>query len=306
MAVGNRCHGLELSGSWAYSFCMEAAIGIIGGSGLYEMAGFEKGEERTIATPYGEPSDVLVGGTMAGREVWFLPRHGRGHRLLPQEINHRANFWALRSLGVRFVICVSAVGSLKEEYAPRSIVLPDQYFDRTSRREEHTFFGRGIAAHIAFGEPVSAGLRNLLHDAAQTEGAVVHNGGTYVNMDGPAFSTKAESAANRQLGFDVIGMTNVPEAKLAREAEMALATLAMVTDYDCWRDEEVNVEAVIGHLQANAELAQRIVARAVASIPAEADWPEHFALDAAILTPRAHWPEERVSEMGPILQRILT
>lgn len=285
---------------------MDTAIGIIGGSGLYEMEGFEKTEERKVETPYGDPSDVLVGGVMAGRQVWFLPRHGRGHRLLPQEINHRANFWALRSLGVRFVICVSAVGSLQEAYAPRSIVLPDQYFDRTSRREHHTFFGRGMAAHISFGEPVSAGLREILYEAAKAEEATVHNGGTYVNMDGPAFSTKAESAVNRQLGFDVIGMTNVPEAKLAREAEIALATLAMVTDYDCWKDEEVNVEAVIGHLQANAALAQRIVARAVAKVPEGADWPEHRALDTAILTPRSHWPEERVNELEPILRRILT
>lgn len=285
---------------------MDAAIGIIGGSGLYEMAGFEKGEERVVETPFGVPSDALVGGTLSGRQVWFLPRHGRGHRLLPHEINHRANFWALRSLGVRFVICVSAVGSLKEEYAPRSLVLPDQYFDRTSRREHHTFFGEGIAAHISFGEPVSAGLRALLHRAAQAEGAEVHEGGTYVNMDGPAFSTRAESAVNRRLGFDVIGMTNVPEAKLAREAEIALATLAMVTDYDCWKEEEVNVEAVIGHLQANAELAQRIVARAVGEIPTVADWPEHRALDSAILTPRAHWPEERVEALKPLLERFLT
>ena len=288
------------------SLRMDTAIGIIGGSGLYEMEGFEKTEERKVETPYGDPSDVLVGGVMAGRQVWFLPRHGRGHRLLPQEINHRANFWALRSLGVRFVICVSAVGSLQEAYAPRSIVLPDQYFDRTSRREHHTFFGRGMAAHISFGEPVSAGLREILYEAAKAEEATVHNGGTYVNMDGPAFSTKAESAVNRQLGFDVIGMTNVPEAKLAREAEIALATLAMVTDYDCWKDEEVNVEAVIGHLQANAALAQRIVARAVAKVPEGADWPEHRALDTAILTPRSHWPEERVNELEPILRRILT
>ncbi|NNC87791.1 MAG: S-methyl-5'-thioadenosine phosphorylase [Akkermansiaceae bacterium] len=284
---------------------MEPAIGVIGGSGLYEMAGFRQEEERIVPTPFGEPSDALVGGTIAGRPVWFLPRHGKGHRLLPTEINHRANIWALRSLGVRFVISVGAVGSLKEEYAPRSIVIPDQFFDRTSRREHHTFFGGGIVAHISFGDPLSGGLRGILRQAASGEGAEVHFGGTYVNMDGPAFSTRAESEANRQHGFDVIGMTNLPEAKLAREAEMALATLAMVTDYDCWKDEEVNVEAVIGHLHANSALAQRIVARAVAEIPREATWPEHEALGTAILTPRAAWPAERLETLKPIMERFL-
>ncbi|HEY8990740.1 MAG TPA: S-methyl-5'-thioadenosine phosphorylase, partial [Luteolibacter sp.] len=217
---------------------MEPAIGIIGGSGLYQLSGFKLTEERYVSTPFGDPSDRLVGGTFAGRQIWFLPRHGRGHRIMPTEINHRANLWALRSLNVRWLICVTAVGSLKEEYRPRDIVLPDQFFDRTSRREHHTFFGRGIVAHVAFADPISAGLRMILRDAAVGSGNRVHNGGTYVNMDGPAFSTRAESRANRQLGFDIIGMTNLPEAKLAREAEIALATLAMVTDYDCWKTDE--------------------------------------------------------------------
>lgn len=284
---------------------MEHAIGVIGGSGLYEMEGFEVVEERVVETPYGAPSDALMGGRMADRMLWFLPRHGRGHRLLPHEINHRANIWAMRSLGVRWIICVTAVGSLKEEYVPRSIVLPDQYFDRTSRREHHTFFGGGIAAHISFGEPVSVGLRSVLLQAGLHEGAEMHMGGTYVNMDGPAFSTRAESEANRRMGFDVIGMTNLPEAKLAREAEIALATLAMVTDYDCWKDEEVNVQAVIGHLQANAALARKIVAHAVAAVPAEPEWPEHQALEAAVLTPQEFWPSERIEELRPILGRFL-
>jgi 5'-methylthioadenosine phosphorylase len=201
---------------------------------------------------------------------------------------------------------VTAVGSLKEEYAPRSIVIPDQYFDRTSRREHHTFFGGGIAAHISFGEPTSGSLRRLLLEATHgEEGLAVHFGGTYVNMDGPAFSTRAESEANRQMGFDVIGMTNLPEAKLAREAEVALATLCMVTDYDCWKDEEVNVEAVIGHLQANAAVAQRVIARAVNRIPQVPDWPEHRALDAAILTSREFWPPDRVAALGPIITRFV-
>ena len=286
---------------------MAVAIGIIGGSGLYEIEGFEKSEERRVETPFGEPSDALVGGTLHGRQVWFLPRHGRGHRILPHEINHRANLWALRSLEVRFLICVTAVGSLREEYAPRHVVLPDQYFDRTSRREHHTFFGRGIAGHVSFGEPVSAGLRAVLREAALAEGAVVHDGGTYVNMDGPAFSTRAESETNRRLGFDVIGMTNLPEAKLAREAEIALATLAMITDYDCWKVEEepVTAEAVMGHLHANVAMAKRVVARAVAAIPEGALWSEHRALDGAIMTPRELWPAETVAALEPVLRRLV-
>jgi 5'-methylthioadenosine phosphorylase len=224
---------------------------------------------------------------------------------LPHEINHRANIWALRSLGVRWLICVTAVGSLKQEYVPRHIVLPDQYFDRTSRREHHTFFGNGIVAHIGFGDPVSAGLRVILRDAAQAEGSTVHDRGTYVNMDGPAFSTRAESEANRQLGFDVIGMTNLPEAKLAREAEIALATLCMITDYDCWHEEEEDVSAqtVMGHLMANSATAQKIVARAVAQVPEVPNWPEHDALAPALMTPKEYWPEKTVENLKPLLAK---
>jgi len=285
---------------------MAAAIGIIGGSGLYEIDGFEKSEERVIETPFGPPSDALVGGKLGGRQVWFLPRHGRGHRLLPTEINHRANLWALRSLDVRFLICVTAVGSLKEAYHPRDIVLPDQFFDRTSRRDQHTFFGSGIVGHVSFAEPVSEGMRRILFAAAeQEEGARVHFGGTYVNMDGPAFSTRAESDTNRKLGFDVIGMTNLPEAKLAREAEIALATLAMITDYDCWKIEEaaVTAEAVMGHLHANVSAAKRIILRAIPLIPEEPGWPEHRSLDGAIMTPQALWPAETREKLRPMLQR---
>ncbi len=280
-------------------------IGIIGGSGLYSMEGFEQSEERVIDTPFGKPSDALIGGEIVGRQVWFLPRHGRGHTVMPHEINHRANIWALRSLGVRWLICVTAVGSLKEEYPPRQIVLPDQYYDRTSRREHHTFFGEGIAAHVGFGDPVSSSLRAILKEAAQEEGCVVHDGGTYVNMDGPAFSTRAESEAYRNQGFDVIGMTNLPEAKLAREAEIALATLCMVTDYDCWHEseEDVSVETVIENLHANAANAQRIVARAVGQVPSNPDWPEHDALAPALMTPRDHWPESTARKLQPILER---
>ena len=286
---------------------MEAAIGIIGGSGLYELEGFEMTEERVVQTPFGEPSDAVVGGRLAGRQVWFLPRHGRGHRLLPTEINHRANLWALRSLNVRWLICVTAVGSLREEYPPRDVVLPDQYFDRTSRREQHTFFGHGIAAHVGFAEPVSAGLRAILRQCAAEAGIPCHDGGTYVNMDGPAFSTRAESNANRQLGFDVIGMTNLPEAKLAREAEIALATLALITDYDCWKIEEepVSAEAVMGHLQANVATAKRLLAAAIPRIPATPEWPEHRSLDGAIMTAKALWPAATVAKLRPLLERLL-
>src|SRR5438067_10492265 len=190
----------------------EPAIGIIGGSGLYHLEGFSNLAEHKIDTPFGAPSDPIVGGTMFGRSVYFLPRHGRGHRLLPHELNHRANIYALRSLNVRWIICVTAVGSLQEKYAPRDVLLPAQFFDRTSQRTDHTFFGDGIAAHVGFAEPISTGLRNILAESARAIGVTVHNGGTYVKMDGPAFSTRAESELNRRHGFDVIGMTNVPEA----------------------------------------------------------------------------------------------
>jgi len=283
------------------------SIGIIGGSGLYDLEGFEEREEISVETPYGPPSDPLITGKLAGCRVYFLPRHGKGHRILPTELNHRANIWALRSLNVRWIIAVTAVGSLKEEYAPRDVVLPDQFFDRTSRREHHTFFGRGIVGHVAFADPISAGLRTLLAEEANNAGARVHNGGTYVNMDGPAFSTRAESNANRQLGFDVIGMTNLPEAKLAREAEIALATLAMITDYDCWKTDEahVTVDAVMAHVSANVAMAKRIIAGVIPRIPIEPTWPEHQALDGAIMTDPKLWPEETVTALKPILQRFL-
>lgn len=283
------------------------AIGIIGGSGLYEIEGFEQPEELEISTPFGPPSDKLVGGTFAGRRVYFLPRHGRGHRILPTELPHRANLWALRSLGVRYVIAITAVGSLQEQYHPRDVLLPDQFFDRTSRRTEHTFFGRGIVAHVALADPLSTGLRALLKEAALEQGARLHDGGTYVCMDGPAFSTRAESNAHRQLGFDVIGMTNLPEAKLAREAEMALATLAMITDFDCWKTDEAHVtaEAVMGHVQANAAMAKAILTRVIPRIPQEASWPEHRALDGALMTPRHLWPETTAQELRPVLERFL-
>src|SRR5881275_74210 len=277
------------------------AIGIIGGSGLYQMEGVENPTEQRVETPFGDPSDAIIGGRMHERQVYFLPRHGRGHRLLPHELNHRANIYALRSLNVRWIISVTAVGSLQEKYAPRDVLLPAQFFDRTSQRADHTFFGDGIAAHIGFAEPISAGLRNILAESARAVGVTVHNGGTYVNMDGPAFSTRAESELNRRHGFDVIGMTNLPEAKLAREAEIAFATVAMVTDYDSWKVEEepVSADIVLSHLLANSETARRMIVDVIPRIPTEPNWPEHFALDTALVTDLKLWPKATIEKLRP-------
>src|SRR6266536_2553059 len=255
------------------------AIGIIGGSGLYQMEELRDTTEHKIDTPFGLPSDLLVGGKLGVRHVYFLPRHGRGHRILPHEINYRANIYALRSLNVRWIISVAAVGSLQEKYAPRDLVLPSQFYDRTSQRTAHTFFGEGIAAHVGFAEPISANLRNVLAESARSLGVTVHNGGTYVNMDGPAFSTRAESEFNHRNGFDVIAMTNLPEAKLSREAEIAYAMVAMITDYDCWKVEEepVSAQTVIGHLVANAETAKKVISNVVPQIQTEPHWSEHYA-----------------------------
>jgi 5'-methylthioadenosine phosphorylase len=283
------------------------AIGIIGGSGLYQMEQLRDATERKIDTPFGSPSDVLIGGTISDRQVFFLPRHGRGHRILPHELNHRANIYALRSLNVRWIIAVTAVGSLRGKYKPRDILLPSQFYDRTSLRATQTFFGEGVAAHVSFAEPISIKLRNLLAESGKKVGVTIHNGGTYVNMDGPAFSTRAESELNRRHGFDVIGMTNLPEAKLAREAEIALATLAMITDYDCWKvdEEPVSAQTVFGHLTANAEAAKRVLVEAIPRIPREPNWPEHSALDAAMTTDRKLWPKATIEKLGPILSRFL-
>src|SRR5947207_10182354 len=282
------------------------AIGIIGGSGLYQMEEVREPTEHKIDTPFGSPSDTLVGGKVSGRHVYFLPRHGRGHRILPHEINHRANIYALRSLNVRWIICVTAVGSLQEKYEPRDVLLPSQFYDRTRVRAAHTFFGEGIAAHIAFAEPISTKLRNRLAESARSLGVTVHNGGTYVNMDGPAFSTRAESEFNRRNGFDVIAMTNLPEAKLAREAEIAFATMAMITDYDCWKVEEepVSAQTVLSHLVANAETARRVIVDVIPRIPTEPNWPEHSALDTALVTDRKLWPKQTAEKLGPSLERV--
>lgn len=282
-------------------------IGIIGGSGLYQLEGFGQQRWVKVKTPFGNPSDELLTGTLAGREVVFLPRHGRGHRILPTELNHRANLWAMKSLGVEWIISVSAVGSLQAKYRPCDLVLVDQFVDRTKRDSEHTFFGGGIVAHIAFADPICEELRQLLRQAARQVKARVHNGGTYVNMEGPAFSTRAESQANHRSGFDVIGMTNLGEAKCAREAEIAYATLAMVTDYDCWKTDEahVTVEVVLSNLRRNGDTAKAIISAAVPLVPTVADWPCHSALANAIMTERTLWPKPRIRALKPILRKYL-
>jgi len=282
-------------------------VGIIGGSGLYSMEGLDVLSEEVITTPFGSPSSPLIIGKLNGREVVFLARHGAGHRIAPHEINHRANIYALRSLGVRWILAVTAVGSLREGLKPRHAVLPDQFIDRLSGRERHTFFGNGIVAHVGFADPFSEGLREVLVKACATTGLTCHNGGTYICMNGPAFSTRAESNAYRQLGGDIIGMTNLPEAKLAREAEIAFATLAMVTDYDCWKTDEepVSAEAVFGILQANAEVAKKTVAAAIGAMPEIPDYPEHRALDTALLTPKELWPDETKQNLSVILERFV-
>ena len=284
----------------------EAAIGVIGGSGLYEMEGLEQIEKREILTPFGAPSDPVISGRLAGRRVCFLPRHGVGHRFLPHEINHRANIWALRSLNVRWLVSVSAVGSLREHLAPRHIVVPDQLIDRTATAAKHTFFGRGIAAHVGFAEPYCQDLRTLLVAAARALAPASHDGGTYLCMNGPAFSTRAEAAMHRMLGADVIGMTNGPEARLCREAEIAAATLALVTDYDCWKTDEapVDVGTVIANLQANSAMAKQIVRQLIPTLPETPDSPSHRVLETAVFTPRGLWPAATARDLEPILGRL--
>ena len=282
-------------------------IGIIGGSGLYHLEGFARQKWVRVKTPLGAPSDEFLTGELEGREVVFLPRHGRGHRILPGELNHRANIYGMKSLGVEWIISVSAVGSLQGKYKPCDVVLIDQFVDRTKKSLEHTFFGRGIVAHIAFADPICEELRQLLLRTARGLKARAHDGGTYVNMEGPAFSTRAESLANHAAGFDVIGMTNLGEARCAREAETAYATLAMVTDYDCWKIDEahVTVEMVIDNLNKNAALAQEVVRRTIPKIPAAADWPCHHALKNAIMTRRDLWPAKTARELKPLLKKYL-
>jgi 5'-methylthioadenosine phosphorylase len=271
---------------------LKAKIGIIGGSGLYSMPGFEAQEEVVIQTPWGEASDNYVVGTLAGKRVAFLARHGRGHRILPSELNFRANIWGMKSLGVERIISLSAVGSLKEAHRPLDFVIPDQFFDRTRGRVS-TFFGEGLVAHVSFADPVCPQLMNVAHQACQTAGVSVTSGGTYLCMEGPAFSTKAESNVYRSWGMDVIGMTNLQEAKLAREAEICYTTIAMVTDYDCWHPahDAVTVNDIIANLVKNAENAAKVVGAAVAAMPEERQCKCGSALAHALISERKTIPE---------------
>ena len=282
-------------------------IGIIGGSGLYHIEGFTKQKWVKVKTPFGDPSDEFLTGSLAGREVVYLPRHGRGHRILPSELNHRANIWAMKKLGVAWILSASAVGSLQAKYKPRDIVVIDQFIDRTKRDFEHTFFGRGIVGHVAFADPICEELRQLLVKNSRKTKARIHDGGTYVNMEGPAFSTRAESITNHKLGYDVIGMTNLGEAKCSREAEIAYASLALVTDYDCWKVDEahVTVEMIIENLHKNAAMAKAIIAQTIPQIPAEPNWPCHSALRSAIMTERKLWPKKTIAALKPIIGRYL-
>ena len=261
------------------------SIGIIGGSGLYSMPGLSGAREVRVKTPFGDPSDTLVVGTLEGKRVAFLARHGRGHRILPGEINFRANIYALKSLGAERIISVSAVGSLKEDLKPLDFLVPDQFFDRTKQRV-CTFFGSGLVAHVSFDKPVCGELSRVLGDACDLAGVTVHRGGTYVCIEGPQFSTLAEAHVHRQLRFDVIGMTNVTEAKLAREAELCYATVAMITDYDCWHPEHESVTGaqIIENLSRNVENARRVIREAVRAVPAARACKCGSALRHALIT----------------------
>jgi len=285
---------------------MSVQIGIIGGSGLYDMAELTDREERTLTTPFGDPSAPYLIGTLRGKRVAFLPRHGVGHRILPSELNFRANIFGFKTLGVERILSASAVGSLKEEFRPLNILVPDQFFDRTKGRIS-TFFGRGIVAHIAFAHPVCEGLSKVAADAAEAVGATVHRGGTYVNMEGPQFSTLAESKLYRSWGLDVIGMTNLQEAKLAREAEICYATLALITDYDCWHPDHdaVTVELIIGNLMQNAVTARRTIAEAVSRLEAPRTCACRDALAAAIITRPEQVPADVKRDLAPIIGKYM-
>ncbi len=285
---------------------MHAEIGIIGGSGLYDMAELTDRREHVIATPFGEPSGPYVLATLRGKRVAFLARHGAGHRLMPSELNYRANIFGFKVLGVSHILSASAVGSLKEEYRPLDLVFPDQFLDRTFNRVG-TFFGNGIVAHVGFAHPLCERLRGLAATAAEATGARVHRGGTYVCMEGPQFSTLAESRLYRSWGMDIIGMTNLQEAKLAREAEICYATMALVTDYDCWHPDHdaVTVEMVIANLMENAKTAQRVIADTVERLGADRPCGCKDALGTAIITRPDAVPASVRRDLAPIVGRYL-
>ncbi|HYO12789.1 MAG TPA: S-methyl-5'-thioadenosine phosphorylase [Thermoanaerobaculia bacterium] len=283
-------------------------IGVIGGSGLYQMEGMTVREERRISTPFGEPSDAYVIGELEGRPVAFLPRHGRGHRLLPTELNYRANIYGFKVLGVEELVSVSAVGSMKIDYKPTDIVVPDQFFDRTRHRVD-TFFGNGLVAHVSLAKPICPRLIDVAVDAARAAGATVHRGGTYVNMEGPQFSTRAESEVYRQWGVDVIGMTNLTEARLAREAEICYVSLSMITDYDCWHETEeaVSGEAVMEVVRQNVKMSQEVVRQMLKRVAGghTRDCVCAEALKYSLITERSMIPAETLKALEPIVGRYI-
>jgi 5'-methylthioadenosine phosphorylase len=285
---------------------MSVSIGIIGGSGLYDMAELTDREERHLTTPFGDPSGPYVIGTLSGKRVAFLARHGVGHRQMPTELNYRANIYGMKLLGVEYILSASAVGSLQERYVPQHLVIPDQFFDRTKGRIS-TFFGDGLVAHVGFAHPICRRLGAVAYDSCRAAGATVHNGGTYVCMEGPQFSTLAESKLYRSWGMDIIGMTNLQEAKLAREAEICYATIALVTDYDCWHPEHdsVTVDMIVANLVANAKTAQRVIAEAVGRLPYERTCECATALAHAIITRPEYVPENVKRHLAPIVGKYL-
>lgn len=282
-------------------------IGVIGGSGLYEMEGLQNVESVAIETPFGVPSDHYVTGELQGVRLVFLPRHGKGHRLLPSEVNYRANIYGMKKLGVEQIISVSAVGSMREEIVPGHIVIPDQFFDRTQGKRQTTFFGDGIAGHVQFADPVCQTLSGQLAVAARKAGARVHEGGTYICIEGPQFSTRAESRIFRGWGVDVIGMTNVSEARLAREAEICYATIALATDYDCWHEghEDVSVEAVIALIRENVSMAKTIIREAVTGLSGDRNCACARALEYAIMTDRSLIPAETRERLRVVMGNYL-
>ena len=279
-------------------------VGVIGGSGLYEIEGLEGIEEVTLDTPFGAPSDAYITGSLEGVKMVFLPRHGRGHRLLPSEVNYRANIYGMKKLGVSRIISVSAVGSMKEHIVPGHIVIPDQFFDRTQGKRAATFFGQGIAGHVQFADPICADLAAVLTDAAREVGATVHAGGTYICIEGPNFSTRAESNIYRSWGVDIIGMTNIPEARLAREAEICYATVALATDYDCWHEghDDVSVEAVLNIIRQNVATARSIIKTAVGQMRRlQQSCSCDTALEFAIMTEHSLIPADTRQALEPII-----
>jgi 5'-methylthioadenosine phosphorylase len=286
---------------------MSISIGIIGGSGLYDMAELTDREERRLQTPFGEPSAPYVIGTLRGKRVAFLARHGLGHRFMPSELNFRANIFGFKTLGVEYILSASAVGSLKEQYKPLDLVIPDQFIDRTRGRIS-TFFGRGLVAHVGFAHPFCARLSEVAYAAGKSCSATIHRGGTYVCMEGPQFSTLAESRLYRSWGMDIIGMTNLQEAKLAREAEICYSTIALVTDYDCWHPEhdQVTVEMIVANLTQNAQTAQQVIATAVGTLPYERNCECASALKYAIITRPDAIPAEVKRDLAPLVGKYVS